>query len=140
MATLPDDETKPGHEAVRAAQERGSRADANQLSVKLELQADCLAGVWANHADETKHILEQGDVESALLLIRAGARVDAPGPDGRTPLMYAAMFDRLELLDLLLQSGADLERADAQGQRPLALARTMGAQRTLARLQRTYDA
>ena len=43
-----------------------SRAQANQLSVKLELQADCFAGVWARHADQTKHILEQGDVESAL--------------------------------------------------------------------------
>jgi predicted metalloprotease len=51
---------------VRAAQERSSQAQANQLSVKLELQADCFAGVWARHADETKHILEQGDVESAL--------------------------------------------------------------------------
>ena len=53
-------------EQVHAAQERGSRAQANQLSVKLELQADCFAGVWAQHADQTKHILEQGDVESAL--------------------------------------------------------------------------
>jgi len=51
---------------VRAAQERGSELQANQLSVKLELQADCFAGVWAHHADATKHILEQGDVESAL--------------------------------------------------------------------------
>jgi predicted metalloprotease len=51
---------------VRSAQERTSQAQANQLSVKLELQADCFAGVWARHADETKHILEQGDVESAL--------------------------------------------------------------------------
>ena len=51
---------------VTAAQERASKAEANQLSVKLELQADCFAGVWAHHADETKHILEQGDVESAL--------------------------------------------------------------------------
>ena len=51
---------------VRAAQERASQAQANQLSVKLELQADCFAGVWARHADETKHILEQGDVDSAL--------------------------------------------------------------------------
>jgi predicted metalloprotease len=53
-------------ERVRAAQERGSKAQANALSVKLELQADCYAGVWARNADRTKHILEQGDVESAL--------------------------------------------------------------------------
>ncbi|HEY6823797.1 MAG TPA: neutral zinc metallopeptidase [Steroidobacteraceae bacterium] len=53
-------------EQVRSAQERTSQAQANQLSVKLELQADCFAGVWARHADETKQILEQGDVESAL--------------------------------------------------------------------------
>ncbi|HVN43892.1 MAG TPA: neutral zinc metallopeptidase [Steroidobacteraceae bacterium] len=51
---------------VRATQERAPQAEANRLSVKLELQADCFAGVWARHADETKHILEQGDVESAL--------------------------------------------------------------------------
>jgi hypothetical protein len=32
----------------------------------MELQADCLAGVWAYHADKARHILEQGDVEEAL--------------------------------------------------------------------------
>jgi predicted metalloprotease len=42
------------------------------LSVKLELQADCFAGVWAKNADATKHILEAGDVDSAL---RAAAAV-----------------------------------------------------------------
>ncbi|MBS0379089.1 MAG: neutral zinc metallopeptidase [Proteobacteria bacterium] len=57
---------------VRAAQQHGSDAQANQLSVRLELQADCFAGVWARHADQTKHILEQGDVDSAL---RAAAAV-----------------------------------------------------------------
>jgi len=57
---------------VRAAQQRASEAEANRLSVRLELQADCFAGVWAKNADESKHILEAGDVESAL---RAAAAV-----------------------------------------------------------------
>lgn len=51
---------------VRAAQERGSGTQANQLSVRLELQADCLAGVWAHHANRARNILEAGDVEEAL--------------------------------------------------------------------------
>jgi uncharacterized protein len=51
---------------VRAAQQRASEQDANQLQVRMELQADCYAGIWANHADATRHILEQGDVEEAL--------------------------------------------------------------------------
>ena len=38
----------------------------NQTSVRVELQADCFAGLWANHADATRQILEQGDVEEAL--------------------------------------------------------------------------
>lgn len=38
----------------------------NQLSVKLELQADFLAGVWAHHANQMKNILEPGDIEEAL--------------------------------------------------------------------------
>jgi hypothetical protein len=51
---------------VRAQQERGSETQANALSVRLELQADCYAGIWANHADKARHILESGDVEEAL--------------------------------------------------------------------------
>ncbi len=51
---------------VRAAQERSSERDANALSVRLELQADCYSGIWANHADQSRHILESGDVEEAL--------------------------------------------------------------------------
>ena len=43
-----------------------SRAEANHVSVETELQADCLAGVWAFHANQTHHVLEPGDVDSAL--------------------------------------------------------------------------
>lgn len=45
---------------------RVSKAEQNQLSVRLELQADCLAGVWAHHAQDARQILEQGDVEEAM--------------------------------------------------------------------------
>ena len=47
-------------------QRAGSAARANALSVRLELQADCLAGVWAARAHEARQILEDGDVEEAL--------------------------------------------------------------------------
>jgi predicted metalloprotease len=39
---------------------------ANVLSVQIELQADCLAGIWANHADRERHIIEAGDIDEAL--------------------------------------------------------------------------
>ena len=51
---------------VRALQSRASEAEANQLSVRLELQADCFAGVWANQAQRSRQVLEQGDIEEAL--------------------------------------------------------------------------
>jgi predicted metalloprotease len=51
---------------VHGAQQRVSPEQANALSVRMELQADCLAGVWAHHANRSRQILEQGDVEEAL--------------------------------------------------------------------------
>ena len=55
------------------AQQRGlSKEAANQLSVRLELQADFLAGVWAHHAQRTKRVLEPGDLKEAL---RAAAKI-----------------------------------------------------------------
>ena len=52
---------------VQQAQARASsRAEANNLSVRVELMADCLAGVWAYHANARFRILEPGDVEQAL--------------------------------------------------------------------------
>jgi predicted metalloprotease len=51
---------------VHNAQLRADKATANGLSVRLELQADCYAGVWGHHAQRARNILEQGDLEEAL--------------------------------------------------------------------------
>jgi predicted metalloprotease len=51
---------------VRQMQQGASKSQANDLSVRLELQADFLAGVWAHHAQQSKQILESGDIEEAL--------------------------------------------------------------------------
>jgi len=51
---------------VNQLRSRSSEADANRLSVMLELQADCYSGVWARHAEERFGSLEPGDIEEAL--------------------------------------------------------------------------
>jgi hypothetical protein len=54
---------------MQKVQEMRSRVDevrSNDLSVRTELQADCFAGLWAHHADKSRHILEEGDIEEAL--------------------------------------------------------------------------
>jgi hypothetical protein len=51
---------------VHASQRRVGKTEANALSVRAELQADCLAGVWAHHANRVRNILEEGDVEEGL--------------------------------------------------------------------------
>ena len=51
---------------VEALRRQVGPADGNRLSVMMELQADCLAGVWANNAQRARQILEQGDIEEGL--------------------------------------------------------------------------
>jgi len=53
-------------EKVHRRSSQVSRTEANQLSVRQELQADCLAGLWAHHAQRSRQILEEGDIEEAL--------------------------------------------------------------------------
>ena len=53
-------------EKVHQARSRASETQSNALSVRLELQADCFAGIWANHAQKARQIVEQGDIEEAL--------------------------------------------------------------------------
>src|SRR6266403_5149128 len=51
---------------VQSARGRVSQSEYNQLSVRLELQADFLAGVWARYTDRVKHVVEAGDIEEAM--------------------------------------------------------------------------
>jgi predicted metalloprotease len=51
---------------VRQAQQGTSEAEANALQVKMELQADCYAGIWAHHADRARQLVEAGDINEAL--------------------------------------------------------------------------
>jgi uncharacterized protein len=51
---------------VSSLQQQVSKAEANQLSVRLELQADCFAGMWASRAQQDRQVLEPGDIEEAL--------------------------------------------------------------------------
>ena len=51
---------------VHGAQQRAGKAEGNALSVRMELQADCLAGVWGKRTDTMKNVLEPGDLEAAL--------------------------------------------------------------------------
>jgi uncharacterized protein len=58
-------------EKVRVRQRELGEDEARQLSVRLELQADFMAGAWAHHADKARHILEPGDLEAALKAVAA---------------------------------------------------------------------
>ena len=95
---------------VQQAQQRAqSRAEANRLSVRVELMADCLAGVWAAHANRQWKILEPGDVEKAVRTAQAigddrlqqanGGRV---APDSFT---HGSAAQRVEWLNRGLQGG-----------------------------------
>jgi predicted metalloprotease len=53
-------------EQVQKAQQQAGKAEANELSVRMELQADCFAGVWAKNAAQSRQLLEAGDIEEGL--------------------------------------------------------------------------
>ena len=94
---------------VRSLQQRGNDTQANRLQVAMELQADCFAGVWAYHANQTARVLEPGDVDEGL------AAAEAIGDDrlqrsaGRTvtpdSFTHGSSADRQRWLSTGLRSG-----------------------------------
>jgi predicted metalloprotease len=94
---------------VQERQQQVGRAEANQLSVRVELMADCLAGVWAHHSNQRWKSLEQGDIEEAIraaeaigddrLQKQSGGRVV---PDSFT---HGSSEQRMRWLTTGLQSG-----------------------------------
>ena len=100
---------------VHRLESQTNEATANKLSVMLELQADCLAGVWANHADKARKIIETGDIEEAL---NAASKIgddtlqkQSQGyvvPDAFT---HGSAAERMKWLEAGLESG-DLNSCD----------------------------
>jgi len=95
---------------VQQAQQRAqSRAEANRLSVRVELMADCLAGVWAAHANKQWKILEPGDVDKAVRTAQAigDDRLQQASSGRVTPdsFTHGSAAQRVEWLNRGLQSG-----------------------------------
>ena len=101
---------------------RVSKVEYNALSVKLELQADCFAGVWANHAQSARQILEKGDVEEAM---NAAAQIgdDALQASGRGAVVpesftHGTSSQRQRWFDTGLKNGS-IKACDTFGARNL---------------------
>ena len=94
---------------VRSAQQRGNETQANRLQVAMELQADCFAGVWAYHANQTARVLEPGDVEEGLAAAAAigDDRLQRNAGRSVTPdsFTHGSSADRQRWLSTGLRSG-----------------------------------
>lgn len=102
--------------------QRVSKVQANQLSVRQELQADCFSGVWANHADRARQVLEQGDIEEALRAATAigddNLQRQSQGYVIPESFTHGSSAQRVKWFKVGLQYG-DIERCDTFSTRNL---------------------
>jgi uncharacterized protein len=106
-------------EKTQAARSRASEAEANALSVRQELQADCFAGLWAHTAERSRPFLEAGDVEEGLNA--ASAIGDDRLTKGRAPpeaFTHGTSEQRVRWFKRGLDSGA-ISECDTFGARTL---------------------
>ena len=101
---------------VRQAQSRASKAQSNAIQVRMELQADCYAGVWANHTQQRTQFLDRGDIEEALSAAAAVGDDKIMRSAGRTPrreaFTHGSSKERMEWFNKGVRSG-DLRACDA---------------------------
>jgi uncharacterized protein len=106
-------------ERTQAARQQSSQAEANAISVRQELQADCFAGIWAHNANQSRQILESGDVEEGLNA--AAAIGDDRLTQGRAPpeaFTHGTSEQRVRWFKRGLESGS-MDQCDTFGARSL---------------------
>lgn len=107
---------------VQQARRRASEAEANALSVRQELQADCLAGVWAHHAERSRQLLESGDLEEALTAATAigddTLQKNAQGYTVPDSFTHGTSAQRVKWFRIGMESGS-LDACDTFSQRTL---------------------
>jgi predicted metalloprotease len=100
---------------IDALRNRLNTAEFNRLSVKLELQADCYAGVWANRAQKMRDILEQGDIEEAMTAAAAvgddNIQMATQGTVAPESFTHGSAAQRTRWFNLGMQSG-DINRCN----------------------------
>jgi len=107
---------------VHQLRQQLSKTEYNKVSVRLELQADCFAGVWANHADKMRNILEPGDIEEALnaASMIGDDRLQKQGRGYVTPdsFTHGSSRQRVKWFKVGLNSG-DIQQCDTFNSRNL---------------------
>jgi hypothetical protein len=100
---------------VHAARNKLSKEEGNHLSVRQELQADCLAGIWGNHANRTRQLLEVGDIEEGLTAASAigddTLQKQSQGYVSPDSFTHGSSAQRVKWFKIGLESG-DMDRCD----------------------------